>query len=125
MIVVDTSVWIDHLHAREEHLEFLLKRKRIAVHPFVIGEIALGTMKHYDAIIESLSILPSAMMASNAEVLFTIKQESLMGSGIGYVDTHLLASVKLMPNARLWTRDKRLSKVAETLGVAYHPQAAA
>ncbi len=121
MILLDTSVWIDHLRQREPSVEFLLKRRQILIHPFVVGEIALGPMKNYDAILEALSELPQATVANHAEVLFVIKQHSLMGSGIGYVDAHLLASVKLIQNLRLWTRDKRLANVAEALGVGYQP----
>ena len=117
MIILDTSVWIDHLRNREEEVEFLLKRQQILVHPFVIGEIALGSMPHYDLVLQSLSELPQATVASNLETLFLIKQHSLMGSGIGYVDAHLLASAKLAEGTRLLTRDKRLAKIAEALGV--------
>ncbi|MBW9052957.1 type II toxin-antitoxin system VapC family toxin [Rhizobium mesosinicum] len=117
MIILDTSVWIDHLRKREEEVEFLLKRQQILVHPFVLGEIALGSMPQYDLILQSLSELPQATVVSNFEALFLIKQHSLMGSGIGYIDAHLLASAKLAEGTRLLTRDKRLARIAEALGV--------
>lgn len=121
MILIDTSAWIDHLRRREASVEFLLRRKRVLVHPFVIGEVALGPMKRYDQVIESLSKLPRAIVAAHEEVLFIIKQHSLMGSGIGYVDAHLLASAKLAEGTRLLTRDKRLAKIAAALGIGYEP----
>ncbi|MFB9951301.1 type II toxin-antitoxin system VapC family toxin [Rhizobium puerariae] len=119
MILLDTSVWIDHIRRREEQAEVLLKRRQVLVHPFVTGELALGPMPRYDLFIQSLSELPQATVALDSEVLFFIKRHSLMGSGIGYVDAHLLTSVQLQPGGRLWTRNKRLAKVAMALGVGY------
>lgn len=100
-------------------VEFLLKRKQVLIHPFIVGEVALGPMQRYDLVIESLSKLPQSKLAAHDEVLFLIKKHGLMGSGIGYIDAHLLASVKLDSGARLWTRDKRLAKVAEALVIGY------
>lgn len=122
MILLDTSIWIDHLRRREEGVEFLLKRNQAQVHPFVIGEIALGQIAHYKSVINSLSKLPQGPVAAWSSVLFMIQNYALMGSGIGYVDAHLLASAKLQPNTRLWTRDKRLARIAATLDVAYEAQ---
>ncbi|RWX75983.1 type II toxin-antitoxin system VapC family toxin [Neorhizobium lilium] len=121
MILLDTSIWIDHLRKREEHVEFLLKRKQILVHPFVIGEIALGPMQRYDLVLRSLSELPQVVTASDSEVLAMIREHSLMGSGIGYVDAHLLASASLLESTRLYTRDKRLVRVAVALALSYQP----
>ncbi|MGK6317506.1 type II toxin-antitoxin system VapC family toxin [Neorhizobium sp. DT-125] len=117
MILLDTSIWIDHLRKSEEHVEFLLKRQQILVHPFVLGEVALGSMPHYDLVLQSLSELPQAIVANNLEVLQLIKRHSLMGSGIGYVDAHLLASARLTDGTRLLTRDQRLARIAMALGV--------
>ncbi|CDN53260.1 Probable ribonuclease VapC 1 [Neorhizobium galegae bv. officinalis bv. officinalis str. HAMBI 1141] len=121
MILLDTSIWIDHLRKREEAVEFLLKRKQVLVHPFVIGEVALGPMPRYDLVLQSLSELPQALVASDPEVLLLIRQHSLMGSGIGYVDAHLLASTRLHEGTRLLTRDKRLARIATALGIGYEP----
>ena len=121
MILIDTSVWIDHLRKREEAVEFLVRRRRVLVHPFIIGEIALGPMKHHDEIIDALSSLPQATVAGGHEVLYLIKQHSLMGSRIGYVDAHLLASTKLVTGGRILTRDKRLMRVAQALSIGYEP----
>jgi predicted nucleic acid-binding protein len=118
LILVDTSVWIDHLRASGDLLAKLLNAGRVLTHPFVIGELALGEMRQREAILDALSNLPSAELATDAEVLGFINSQSLFGRGIGYVDVHLLASVRLTAGAELWTRDKRLHSVAEELGLA-------
>lgn len=115
MILVDTSVWIDHLRLRDETLVRLLDSSQVLYHPFVIGELACGTMSRRDRILALLANLPPAAVASHAEVLVFIKQHQLMGRGIGYVDCHLLAAVALGSPAKLWTRDKRLASVAADL----------
>lgn len=119
MIVPDTSIWIDHIHHSDPQLAELLTGRKILVHPFVVGEIALGSMKRYDAIVKSLLTLPAAPVATGEEVRFMVRRHSIMGSGIGYVDAHLLASCLLTDDAQLWTRDKRLQAVALDVGVAW------
>lgn len=120
MILVDTSVWIDHLRAGNHPLARLLDNGRVLAHPFVIGELALGAMRQRKTILAALSDLPRAEMATDAEVLGLIDAEALYGRGIGYVDVHLLASVRLTAGAELWTRDNRLRRVADELGLASH-----
>jgi predicted nucleic acid-binding protein len=112
MILVDTSVWVDHLKAGDDSLSELLHQGRVLMHPFVLGELALGSLR---LVLESLQGLPNAIAASDAEVLVLIETAGLSGVGIGYVDAHLLASVRLTPDASLWTRDKRLAKVYEAM----------
>lgn len=119
MILLDTSVWIDHFRQQEQKLKPFLEGNLILAHPFIIGELALGSMPRYDLILRSLEELPKARIATDQEVLWLITQEALQGSGIGYVDAHLIASARLTPETRLWSRDKRLSRVAEALGVGY------
>ena len=119
MILLDTSVWIDHLRKSEDLVGDLLAQDHILAHPFVIGELALGSMRRYDLMVTALLELPQAAMATTSEVLHFVKRHALMGSGIGYVDAHLLASAKLMPSTLLWTRDKRLKKIATALGVGF------
>ena len=121
MIILGTSVWIDHTRENNDHLFELFKRGRILIHPFTIGEIALGSLRDGDKIITSLLEMPRPNVASEAEVLALIRNRFLAGSGIGYVDAHLLASTQLTPETSLWTRDKRLRRVAEAIGVAYSP----
>jgi predicted nucleic acid-binding protein len=118
LILVDTSIWIDHLRAGGDLLAKLLNAGRVLTHPFVIGELALGKMRRREAILDALSNLPRAELATDAEVLSFINGRPLFGRGIGYVDVHLLASVRLTAGARLWTRDNRLRSVAEELGLA-------
>lgn len=118
MILVDTSVWIDHFRKSDTRLAEFLRETRVLVHPFILGEIALGSFKHRHRLVENLAALPMATQASDGEVLGFIETETLAGSGIGYIDAHLLASVRLTPGARIWARDKKLKSVAERLGLA-------
>lgn len=119
MILVDTSVWVDHLRRGEPKLVALLEGARVAVHPFVIGEIACGNLSNRQTVVALLQDLPMAALADSDEVLTYIERHRLYGKGIGYVDTHLLASVALTEGAALWTRDKRLHKAAVSLRCAY------
>lgn len=118
MILVDTSVWVDHLRASDTALAALLDVGAVLTHPFVIGELALGTLRQRETILKALSDLPHASVATDAEVLHFIDRHALFGRGIGYVDAHLLAAVRLTPGAELWTNDKRLHSVARQLGLA-------
>jgi predicted nucleic acid-binding protein len=117
LILVDTSVWIDHLRHDDSALACLLNAGEVVIHPFVIGELALGNLKQRDVILDTLSNMPRAKTASDEEALAFINQSKLYGLGIGYIDAHLLASVRLMPGTQLWTRDKRLSVAADQLGL--------
>jgi predicted nucleic acid-binding protein len=114
VILVDTSVWIDHFRAGDAALTALLNQGRVLMHPFVLGELALGNFRRRDAL-DALRILPSAVAATDGEVLDFIERNALFGLGIGYVDAHLLAAVRLTPGASLLTRDNRLAAVAERL----------
>ncbi len=118
MILVDTSVWVDHLRHSDEKLASLLHDGRVMTHPFVVGELALGNLRRRGAVLGAMQDLPAANVASDMEVLALIAAEALHGLGIGYVDAHLLAAVRLTPDAQLWSRDKRLAKVAKHLSVA-------
>ena len=118
MILVDTSVWIDHLRRDNPLLAKRLDAGRVLIHPFVIGEIALGQMRQRKVILTALSDLPQAQVATDEEALSFIERHSLFGRGIGYVDVHLLAAVRLTAGAALWTRDRRLDAVATALGLA-------
>jgi predicted nucleic acid-binding protein len=117
MILVDTSVWIDHLNASEPLLVNLLGEERVLAHPHVIGEVALGSLRDRAAVLGALNDLPLAPVATPEEVFVLIERQRLFNRGIGYVDASLLASAYLQPGAKLWTRDKRLHKVAEELGL--------
>ena len=123
MILVDTSIWIDHLRKAEDHLRKLLDNGQVICHPFVIGEVALGNLKHRDEIVRALCDLPQATVAQDEEVLHFITQRSLFARGIGYIDAHLLASAHLTPGVLLWTRDQRLALAAHHLSVAFDSRA--
>ena len=123
MILVDSSVWVDHLRTGNETLSRLLNAGMVLTHPFVIGELALGNLRQRALILDTLSDLPRAAIASDEEVLRFIDDHRLFGRGIGYVDAHLLAAVRLNTGAALWTYDKRLHGVAEQLGISMrHPE---
>jgi predicted nucleic acid-binding protein len=111
-------VWIDHLRATNQRLVTLLTSNSVLAHSFVIGELALGTLRDLEGVLGSLSKLPQALKAEDAEVLQLIRARNLAGLGIGYVDAHLLASTLLSPGASLWTYDKRLAAVASRLALA-------
>jgi predicted nucleic acid-binding protein len=117
VILVDTSVWVDHLRDSNELLTELLDAGEVLGHPFVIGELALGSLSRRDAVLSDLRDLRQAPVASSEEVLQLIDREALFGRGIGYVDAHLLASARLTPGTQLWTRDQRLQAIAARLGV--------
>ena len=117
MVLVDTSVWIDHLRIHDERLAAHLREAEVIMHPFVVGEIALGELRRRVEILSLLSRMPQAPVASHLEVLAFIEHRALRGRGIGYVDAHLLASA-LLAGASLWTHDKRLRAIARSLGVA-------
>lgn len=121
MILVDTSIWIDHFRSGNATLARLLERNAALAHPWVTGELALGNLSNRDEVIGLLQGLPQATLADGAEVLRLIEQESLHGAGIGYVDANLLAATMLTPDAVLWTRDKHLAAVALRLGLGFQP----
>lgn len=121
MILVDTSVWIDHLRRADPTMRRLLEKDEVLSHLLVIGEIAVGSFKRRDRILRELDLLPLATQAGHDDALRFISHNKLFGLGIGYIDAHLLASVRLTPGATLWTRDKRLAKVAESLNLAFVP----
>ena len=122
MILVDTSVWVDHLRDGAPALAAALEQGRVLTHPFVLGELACGNLKNRGEVLQLLGELPAAPMATDPEALDFIERRALMGRGIGYVDVHLLASVALAGTAQLWTRDKRLAAVAADLELAYAEQ---
>ena len=117
MILVDTSVWIDHINASDPMLIGLLAEERVLAHPYVIGEISLGSLRDRDVVLGALLDLPRSPVATPEETFYLIEREGLFNRGIGYVDTSLLASARLQPGTTLWTRDKRLKKVADELNL--------
>lgn len=117
MILVDASVWVDHLRFGNAQLAALLETASVVMHPFIVGEIACGSLVNRVTTLELLQQLPIAPVAEFDEILGYIERHKLHGKGIGYVDVHLLASAAI-GGTKLWTRDKRLKAVAVTLGYA-------
>jgi predicted nucleic acid-binding protein len=117
MILVDTSVWIDHINASDPMLVSLLSEGRVLAHPYVIGEISLASLRDRDVVLGALLDLPRAPTATPEEAFYLIEREGLFNRRIGYVDTSLLASARLSPGVTIWTRDKRLKKVADALNL--------
>jgi predicted nucleic acid-binding protein len=118
VILADTSIWIDHFRQSNAALQRLLDADEVLGHPFVVGELALGNLPRRDSLLQDLSDLPAAIAASHDEAMGLIADERLYGLGITYIDLHLLAATRLTPEARLWSRDRRLSALAARLGVA-------
>jgi predicted nucleic acid-binding protein len=118
VILVDTSVWIDHLRGGNAALAALLDKGRVLGHACVLGELALGNLHQRALVLGAVADLPLALAATDAEVQDFIDRHALAGTGVGYIDAHLLASVRLTPTASLWTHDKRLHAVAGRLGLA-------
>jgi predicted nucleic acid-binding protein len=121
VILVDTSVWIDHFRGDDPHLAGLLDNGIVLGHPSITGELALGSLRGRAEILRLLDALPRATTATASELLGFIEQHELFGLGIGYVDAQLLAATRLTAHATLWTRDRRLHAAAERLGTVYTP----
>lgn len=118
MILADTSVWIGHLARGDGRLQSQLEAGYIGMHPFVIGELACGTLRNRREVLYLLSRLPRLPVASDDETLRLVERRSLMGRGIGWVDAHLVASA-LIAGASVWTLDRRLVAVAQELGLLH------
>jgi len=118
MILVDTSVWVDHFRATNHALAARLDAGAVLMHPFVTGELALGQLRQRKTVLTALSDLPQALVATDVEILGFIDRHAIYGRGIGYVDVHLLAAVRLTADAKLWTSDRRLHGIAEELSLA-------
>ena len=119
MILVDSSVWIDHFRHASAELAALLASRVVMVHPFVIGELACGHLSRREAVLTALGSLPPAPVVPHDEVLAFVERHRLMSRGIGWVDMHLLASATVAGRVSLWSRDKRLMAAAAERGVAY------
>lgn len=118
MILVDTSLWVEHLRSGVPRLEELLHSDRVVTHPFVIGELLCGNMRPGSDVFRLLGDLHALTVASDSEVVGLIRFRQLHGRGIGYLDAHLLASA-LLSDVQLWTRDSRLHAVATEAEIAF------
>jgi len=117
LILADTSVWVDHLRFGDKDMRELLNRGQIVIHPFVVAELALGSIKDRAKTLALLDLLPQARIAQLNELRLTIEARRLYSAGIGFTDAHLIASVLIDSPTLLWARDKKLRKVAENLGI--------
>ena len=116
MVLVDTSVWVEHLRSGSAELQALLNDGEVVCHPFVIGELACGNLKNRAEIIDLLHALPRSTKADDHEILLFIDRQRLRGRGLGLIDVHLLASC-LLDGSRLWSNDKPLKAVATDLNI--------
>ena len=116
MILVDTSVWVEHFRAGSDRLRSLLLDEQVLCHPFVVGELACGTLHKRVEILSMLKALPEAHLLEPKEVMGFIEAQHLFGRGIGWVDAHLLAST-LLTRCAIWTFDKPLRRAAAALHV--------
>ena len=118
MVLVDTSIWIEHFRKGNAQLKELLVTGHVACHPFIIGELACGNLRQRSEIILLLCTLPRVNTVSDDEILYFIEEKQLIGLGIGIVDVHLLASA-IITNIPLWTTERRLKEVAKKLNILY------
>lgn len=118
MILVDTSVWVQHLRRGDAALVRALNAGEVLGHPLILGELAMGNLRARPTVLGALAGLPQAIVARDSEVLALVEHERLFGLRIGYVDASLLAAARLTPDARLWTLDARLAAAAARLGLA-------
>jgi hypothetical protein len=117
LILADTSIWIDHLRSGNKEMRRHLDQGQIVIHPFIIAELALGSLKERTRTLALLDLLPQVRVARLSELRLTIEARRLYGLGIGLTDAHLIASVLIDSPTLLWTRDKRLRQAAENLGI--------
>ncbi|HEY1268556.1 MAG TPA: PIN domain-containing protein [Candidatus Binatia bacterium] len=117
MILVDTSVWIEHLRSGNDRLGSLLYEEQVVCHPFVLGELACGTLRDRREILALLRALPMLALVDHDDVLNMLEERRLFGRGLGWVDAHLLVSA-LLADTTLWTLHRPLQRAASALNVA-------
>ncbi len=117
MILVDTAIWIDHLHRAEPQLVDLLGLDQVACHPLIVEEVALGSIRQRDVVLDLLNNLCQLSTVSHDEILHLTDRQQLWGRGLSAVGVHLMAAVALVPGSQLWTRDKRLKSACSETGV--------
>ena len=118
MILVDTSVWIDHFHHSDEDLIELLHANQVCIHPFILGELSCGNISNRNEVLSLLRTLRSIDLVLDEEVFMLIDERKLFGKGLGFIDIHLLASA-MIHHVPIWTRDKSLKRIAVELGISY------
>ena len=119
MILVDTSVWINHLRVNDPRLVSLLERNAVLIHPMVAGEPACGNLRDRAIVMRHLMTIPEIPTATHDEVMAFVERHQFMGHRIGFIDAHLLAATVMSPPTQLWTNDRRLTELSVDLRVAY------
>ena len=117
MILVDTSVWIDHLHSVNEDLKVLLLSSQVCIHPYILGDLSCGNISNRNEVLSLLRALPRIDAVLDEEVFVLIEDKRLYGKGLGFIDIHLLASA-LIHHVLIWTKDKSLQRVAKEFGIS-------
>jgi predicted nucleic acid-binding protein len=120
MILIDTSIWADHFNRPNNELIKIARAGQVIVHPFVVGELAAGNLRPWESSVAALRALPTTTVAREDEFFGFVLERQLMGTGLSFVDIHLLASAA-QDNCQLWTRDKRLAAKAGELGCQHTP----
>lgn len=119
MILADTAVWIAHRRTGDATLQRFLAERQVLGHPLIAGELAVGSLRERQDFLRAIDDLPRPVIANDDDVRKFIEIHKLFGRGVGYIDLHLLLSVRLTPEALLWTRDKRLHGIASEMSIAY------
>jgi len=119
MILVDSSVWVDHFRSSSSQLTHHLDEAEVLSHPFIVGELVVGTLRGVHPVVRAMREMPQALVASHTEFMIFLEQHKLSGLGLSFVDVHLLAATALTPDAALWTRDRRLHQAAVRIGLAW------
>lgn len=119
MILVDTSVWIDHFRAPEQRLADLIRRRSALIHPYVLSEVMIGNLSDWHRTVAGLQTLPRTEILKEDDLIAFVAERKLQGSGLGFVDAELLAITQRLEDAKLWTRDKRLMTAAQALGIRW------
>ena len=118
MILVDTSIWVDHLRKSNRDLVYLLEQSQVLVHPWIIGELVCGNLANRKDLLMLFSSMPAVRVVSDVEVFELIEARRLFGKAVGWVDMHLLAAA-IIEDIKLWTGDNKLKRIAASLGVAF------
>lgn len=121
MILADTSIWVDYLRSANPEMEQRLADGRIVIHPFIVADIALGSLRNRRKVMNGMEALLEVRVAQLSEVRHMIEAHSLYSKGIGLTDVHLIASCLLTPGTQLWTRDSAMEKTARGLGIGVNP----
>jgi predicted nucleic acid-binding protein len=114
VVLADTSVWVHHFRHGSARLEALLESGAVAIHPFVLGELACGTLARRTETLNHLRALPHVRAVGDDEAMRFVESSRLWGTGLGWIDVHLLAAARLA-GVPLWSLDGALARAAERI----------